>query len=316
MLTVPAAARAHGAIDPEASVDLARITHVPGGLRVRMVDGDLRLWMSVPAATPVTVLDDQGGRYLRFTARGVYANQSSPMFYLDLNPPVTPSLTLTRRTAPSWHLVTRGHSYMWHDGRIAALADDLSPPGARVLGRWAVPLLVDGRAETIGGVLVHRPRPSLAWLWPSVVALLVLPAVLRRRDSLLDRRLARRVSAVTLLGVLAAALGAGLHGRPGLSATLLVPMAVELGFVAWAAVRLARRQGDLLTMALVAALALDRAVAGIAVLWRGYVLLAIPAPLARSAISACLAGGIYLAVEVLVLVDRLRPGVGRGAATG
>jgi hypothetical protein len=315
MLVVPALARAHGAIDPEASVDLARITHVPTGLRVRMVDGDLRLWMSVPAATPVTVLDYQGGAYLRFSARGVYANQSSPMFYLNLNPPITPSLTLTRHTPPTWHLVTGDHAYMWHDGRIAALADDLSAPDARVLGRWTVPLLVGGHPETIGGVLLHRSRPSLAWLWPSVVALLVLPAILRLRDSRLHRRLAARVSVATLLAVLAASLGAGLHGRPGLSATLLVPMAVELALLAWAAVRLARRRGDLLTMALVAALALYRAVAGIAVLWRGYVLLAIPATLARVAISVCLAGGLYLAVEVCVLVDRLRPAAARDAVT-
>ena len=60
-----------------------------------------------------------------------------------------------------------------------------------------------------------------------------------------------------------------------------------------------RARHELLAGALTAILALYRALAGIAVLWRGYVLLAVPAAPARAAISVCLAGGIALAVQTV-----------------
>jgi hypothetical protein len=308
LLTMPASAWAHGAIDPEASVDLARITHAPQGVQVRMVDGDLRLWMSAPRTTRITVFDYQGAPFLRYTPQGVWTNESSPMFYLNLNPPITPSITLTAHTPASWHLVTHAHSYEWHDGRIAALAENLSAPNARVLGHWTVPLRVDGRAATLGGILYHSPRPSLAWLWPAVVLLLILPALLRLRDPATERRVARAVAAVTVAAVFAASIGAGLHERPGLSGSLLGVMVVELALAGWAAWRLGRGRTDALTIAVVAVLALYRAIAGISVLWRGYVLLAIPATVGRIAISVCLAGGISLVVGLILVIDRLRPG--------
>jgi hypothetical protein len=308
MLALPARAWAHGSVDPEASVDLARITHVPPGVRVRVVDGDLRLWMSAPPDVRITVVDYQGAPYLRWTPRGVYANESSPMFYLNLSPPITPSISLTRSTAPTWHLVTRGHSYVWHDGRVAALSESLAAPDARVLGHWSIPLEINGHAANISGVLDHRPRPTFAWLWPAAVIILILPALLRLRDPALERRLLRIVTAVTLLGVLVLSVGAGLHGRPGLSPTLIVPMAVELLLAVWSGWRLIRGHHDAVTIGLVAALALFRAISGIALLWRNYALLAVPALMGRIAVSICLAGGICLTVGVIAAVDRLRPG--------
>jgi hypothetical protein len=303
-LAHPAVAHAHGPIDPEASDNLARITHVPAGLQARVVDGDLRLWLQVPRSERVVVLDYQGAPYLRFTSQGVQTNENSPMFYLNLVPPITPSIKLTAKLRPAWHEVSHGRVAEWHDGRLEALATDLQAPGARVLGRWYVPLTVNGHAARITGVLDHAPRPSWAWLWPIAAILLMLPALLRLRDSGLERRVGAALLAATLAGIVAASLGSGLHGRPGLSGFRLVIMFAELLIAGWCTVRLARRRSGPIVYAAAASVALVRGVTGIAVLWRGYVLLALPAAVGRGAIVVCLAGGVALAVLTIAIVDR------------
>jgi hypothetical protein len=303
-LAHPAPAHAHGPIDPEASDDLARITHVPAGLQARVVDGDLRLWLQVPRSERVTVLDYQGAPYLRFTRDGVQTNENSPMFYLNLVPPITPSIRLTAHLRPAWHQVSHGRVAEWHDGRLAALATDLQAPGARVLGDWYVPLLINGRPARITGVLDHAPRPSWGWMWPIAAALLMLPALLRLRDAGLERRVGTVLVAVTLAGIVVASLGSGLHGRPGLSGFRLAIMFGELLIAGWCTVRLTRRRSGPLVYAATASVALLRGVTGIAVLWRGYVLLAVPAAVGRGAIVVCLAGGVALAVLTVAIVDR------------
>ena len=303
-LAHPALTHAHGAIDPEASDDLARITHLPAGLQGQIVDGDLRMWLRVPRKVRVVVLDYQGAPYLRFGADGVQVNESSAMFYLNLNPPVTPSVTLGRDRPPDWHVVSRGHVAEWHDGRLAALASDLEAPGARVLGRWSVPITVDGRPAHITGVLRQAPRPSWAWMWPIAATLMMLPALLRLRDAGLERRVGAGLAAVTLLATALASLGAGLHGRPGLSGSRLAVMFAELLICGACTVRLARGRGGPIVYAATASLALLRGVTGISVLWRGYVLLALPAALGRGAIVVCLAGGTALAGLTIAIVDR------------
>ncbi|HTU28340.1 MAG TPA: hypothetical protein VMF07_03090 [Solirubrobacteraceae bacterium] len=302
-LAVPSAAFAHGAVDPEASDDLATITHLPTGIHARIVDGDLRVWMSVRPSMTVIVLDYQGGRFLRFDARGVQVNQNSPMYYLNLTPQIAPSIKLTPQMAPDWHRVSGGHSDVWHDGRLAALSQTLQAPGARVLGRWTLPLLVDGRREAISGVLRHRPRPTLAWWWPLAAALLILPALLRLRDRALERRICRPIAAVTILAAATEAVGAGLHGRPGVTGWLVAIMVTELAVLGWSALRLLRGKDGPLSLGLIAIVAGYRGLVGVAVLWRGYVLLAIPALVGRASVAVCLAGAVSLAVVAVWTLD-------------
>jgi hypothetical protein len=302
-LCLPAAALAHGAVDPEASDDLATLSHVPAGIRARIVDGDLRIWMSVRPSMTVVVLDYQGGRFLRFDSRGVQVNERSPMYYLNLTPQIAPSIKLTPTMRPDWHRVSSGHSDVWHDGRLAALSQTLQAPGARVLGRWTVPLLVDGHRREISGLLRHRPRPTLAWWWPLAAALLILPALLRLRDRALERRVSRPLAAVTIIAAAAAAIGAGLHGRPGVTGWLVAVMLAELAVLGWSAVRLIRGKDGPLSLGLVAIVAGYRGLVGVAVLWRGYILLAIPALLSRVSIAVCLAGAVSLAVITVWTLD-------------
>src|ERR1700744_1575920 len=79
-MLAPAGAQAHGPVDPSGSTYLARITHVPAGLRARAIDGDLRLWMRVPPSLDVYVVDYRGAPYLHFERGGVWVNQNSSMY--------------------------------------------------------------------------------------------------------------------------------------------------------------------------------------------------------------------------------------------
>jgi hypothetical protein len=83
-------------------------------------------------------------------------------------------------------------------------------------------------------------------------------------------------------------------------------MLIELAVLGWSATRLVRGMDGPFSFALIAIVACYRGLVGISVLWRGYVLLAVPPLLGRAAVAVCLAGGITLALAVIRLVDQER----------
>jgi hypothetical protein len=310
-LGLPAAAQAHGAVDPAASSYEARVSQVPQGTDAKVVDGDLRMWMAASPRTTVAVLDYRGAPYLRFDRRGVFANQASSMWYLNQVPAQTPPLGLTARTPPRWQQVSSGRSYEWHDGRLHALASAARAPGATLIGRWTVPLLVGGVPTAITGGLYYAPDPSPVWFWPIVVVVACVLAALRLRRPSLDQRLARGLAAATLAAFLVAALARQLHGRPGISAGQLIVLALELAFAGWAATRMARG-GGWFVLFLIAAAAIWEGATLVGTLVYGFVLLALPAFPARLVVVACLAGGVGLLPVVFAIAERPQRPQGRG----
>jgi hypothetical protein len=185
----PAAAAAHGPIAPIASSYLARVGEAPAGLHAQVIDGDQRMWLRVDRGLTVVVLDYRGAPYLRFSTAGVDVNHNSSMYYLNQTPVgLTPPSNLTATTPPRWESVSGGDTYNWHDGRLHALASVALAPGVSFVGRWRVPILVDGRREAITGGLWHADNPSLVWLWPIVVLLACVLAAWRLHRPSLDRR--------------------------------------------------------------------------------------------------------------------------------
>jgi hypothetical protein len=303
-LVFPAAAQAHGPIAPVASDYFAKPLQVPAGLEAKVVDGDLRMWLRAPASATVVVLDYRGAPYLRFSRSGVAVNHNSTMYYLNQTPfAQTPPANLSARTPPSWHDVSGGHAYEWHDGRLHALASVALTPGVSFVGRWNVPLRVDGQVTAINGGLWHADHPSLVWFWPIVVLLACVLAVrrLRRRD--LDFLLARMLATAALIGVTIAGLGLQLHGRPGVSGLQLVELAFILAFVGWGVWRAVLRRPGYFTAFLVAVGALWAGGLLIPTLLHGFVLIALPAFLARTVTVVCLATGAGLLLLVLRLLD-------------
>ena len=300
----PATASAHGPVDPSASSYLARIGSLPAGVRGEVIDGDQRMWLTVAPGETVTVLDYLGAPYLRIASGRVSINENSEMWYLNALPPQTPPASTGARTPPHWAPLTTGRAVSWHDGRLHALASTALPLGPGDLGRWRIPLLVNGRPAEITGRLLYAPSPSIVWFEPILVALGAVAAVLRLRRPALLERVARGLAGLALLGFAVAAIGQQLHGRPAVSAGQLVILALALGFAGWLADRLVRHRPGWFTFFLVAAAAIWEGATLISVLVDGFVLIALPAPVARGAVAVCLGAGVGLLPIVFALAER------------
>jgi hypothetical protein len=295
-LLTPALASAHGSGTPSATNFLARIAHTPDGLQAKVVDGDVRMWLGVPSDRTVTVLDTTGAPYLRFSPAGIAVNLNSAIYYLSQNPPLAPPRGITSKTPPRWVSVSAGHSYRWVDERLQALALVARAPGVSRVGTWRIPLLIDGRITAITGGLWYRGPPTLVWFWPILVLLMCVLAALRLRRPQLNLSVAHAVTGLTLLGIGVGALARGLHGRPGLSASALILCALILMLVAGAASLLRTGSGEAFTYALIAVGGLSVAGTLIPTLFHGYVLLAVPGFIARTATVVCIGGGVGLIV--------------------
>ena len=308
VVAFPAVAQAHGPVAPIATSYLARIGQVPAGVQAKVVDGDQRMWLRVASSETVVVLDYRGAPYLRFTAAGVDVNQSSAMYYFNANPAEVPPAGLGPRTPPKWSRVNAGHDYEWHDGRLHALATVAIAPGTAYVGRWSVPVLVNGRPGVIAGGVWHADDPSLVWFWPIVVLVACMFAARRLNRSEVDLRLARWYSAAALVGIAIAVLGRELHGRPSVSVFQMITVALFGAFVVWAARRLLLRRATYFMYFAVAFVAIWQGVNLIPTLLDGFVLAATPAFLTRVACVVCLGCGVSL----LVISFRLAPVGGPG----
>jgi hypothetical protein len=305
-LAAPSPAAAHGPVDPPASSYLARVSRLPAGVTAKVIDGDQRLWLRVDPRRTVVVLDYQGAPYLRFGPAGVAVNTSSAMYYLNQVPAQIPPQGTGAAARPHWSKVSSGHAYGWHDGRLHALATTALAPGASYLGRWQVPVRVDGARAAIAGGLYYRASPSIVWFWPILVALVCVLAARRLRRPELDERVARALAAIALAGFTVAVCGQQLHGRPSVSVGQGVVLAAALAFAAWGAWRLVIHRHGWFTFFLIAAVAIWEGASLIAVLLDGYVLLALPPLLARIAVTACLSAGVALLPVVFALAERPR----------
>ena len=296
------AAQAHGgSVQPVATNYLAKVGTVPTGLDVKVVDGDLRLWLHAPASATVIVLDYRGAPYLRFDRTGVRVNHNSAMYYLNQTPVAeTPPANLTATTPPDWQPASSAHDYAWHDGRLHALATIALTPGTRYVGTWTIPLINRGRRAAITGGLWHAERPSLVWFWPLVVLLACVIAASRLRRPGLNARLARVLGITTLLALAVAGAGRELHGHPNISPTQDVELAIILAFAAWGLYRLLLQKPGSITYFVIAFAALWQGIGLIPVLRDGFVLIDLPAFVARTATLLCLACG----AAILLLVFR------------
>jgi len=299
----PAAAQAHGPVNPVASSYIARIKSLPAGLEAKVVDGDLRMWLRVHRGASVVVLDYRGAPYLRFARGQIWVNRNSEMFYLNQTPTVYPPAGLRRTTRRHWVDVGTGDSYEWHDARLHALALEAIAPGASYVGQWRIPLVVNGRPTAIVGGVWYRGAPSIVWFWPILVIVLCALAAWRLRDARVDTTLARAISVVTLLAIMVAVIGRDLHGRPGLSVSGVFELAVITALVVWAAWRVARNRARGFTFLLISVAALWEGATLIPTLLHGYVLLAVPAFLGRLAAVICLGGGIALVLLAVRLFE-------------
>ncbi len=284
---------------------LARISGVPVGLQAKVVDGYVRMWLRVAPNISVTVLDYRGAPYLRFTPTGVQVNENSSMYYLNQTPvATTPPADLNAHTPPSWHSAGGGHAYEWHDGRLQALASVALSPGTSYVGKWSIPLLVSGGRTAITGTLWHRNRPSFVWFWPIVVLLACVLAAWRIASAELDARVARVLGVACLLGTAAADIGRSWHGRPGVAAFQWIEFGVVAAFVCWGLSRVLLRKPGFFTYFVIGSVAVWEGLNLLPTLLNGYVLIALPAFLARVATVVCLGCGVSIMWPMFRLAER------------
>lgn len=300
----PGLAQAHGAVDPIATSFLAKVRGVPAGLQAKVVDGDLRLWLRVQPNTTAVVLDYRGGPYLRFSPSGVAVNVNSVMYYLNLTPVETPPARVSPAIAPKWQQVSSGHEYSWHDGRLQGLASIALSPGTTYVGRWAIPVMIDGQLSSIFGGLFFAPNPSIVWFWPILVLLMCTLAAWRVRRSALDARVVVVLAVAALTGIAIAGVGRDLHGRPTVSVFQLITFAAILTFVAWGLRRVLLRRLGYFSVFVISAVAIWEGIQLVPTLLHGFVLAAVPAFLARAAAVVCLGCGAGLLVFVFRLADQ------------
>ncbi|HEY3771736.1 MAG TPA: hypothetical protein VGL69_01975 [Solirubrobacteraceae bacterium] len=308
LLILPATAAAHGPTNPAASRWQARVTHVPAGLHVEAIDGDLRLWLRANPTVTVEVIDYRGAPYLRFSPAGVFVNRNSAMWYVNQIPRLTPPISLGPRTPPRWQRISNGHSYLWQDGRLQALSRTVLSPGSNDAGRWSIPLSLNGRPAQISGRLYRWPSPSPVWFWPIVVALACTVAGLRLRRAALDRRMARVLGLVALAGIALSATGRQLHGRPAVTVWQIIVLALELLYCGWALGWLVRGRPGWLTFLVIAMVALWEGISLVSTLIEGDALLATGPLPARLGDVACLSAGLSLLPIAIVMAERGQPG--------
>jgi hypothetical protein len=298
-------ASAHaGLTAPAATSYLARISSAPAGLEAKVVDGDQRLWLRISPGVVAVVLGLRGEPYLRFSSHGVEINTRSVTYYLNRARPLVVPAGVTRTTPPRWKRIASGRSTSWHEDRLHALALAAHSSGNSFVGRWLVPVVLDGKRTAIAGGLWHAARPSLLWFWPLVLVLACVPALLHLPDARWDAAATAGLAALTLAAATAARLGRELYGRPNVSTWQLVlataSCAVALGL---GALFLCREW---------------RAVAGVGIgiagvyqglalfgtLRNGFVLAAVPAWAERTSAVVSLAAGAALLVVVVLASTR------------
>jgi hypothetical protein len=307
---------AHGPVAPAATSFLARVHEAPSGVRAKVVDGDLRMWLEVSRAGTVEVLDYRGAPYLRFSASGVYVNERSEMYYLNQVPPLPSPRGLSPTAAPRWSRIGSGHEYDWHDGRIAALTATAIAPGASYVGTWSIPVLVNGRLEVISGGLWHAPDPSPVWLWLIAVLLGCLLAAWRVDRVELDTAVAGALTVVLAVAIAGGCAARQLYGRPGVPTAEVLLAAIVGVFAALGVVMTVVRRGGYLLQILIAFVALWVGLELLPTLLHGFALTAGPPLLARVTAVVCLGGCADLALLGVRGALRTPGGARRSPAPG
>jgi hypothetical protein len=167
-----------------------------------------------------------------------------------------------------------------------------------------IPLIVDGHASSISGGVWHAGAPSIAWFWPIAVLILCALAAWRVRRPRLDALVARAYAIAALAGIAIAAIGRGLHGRPNVGVVQLVELGLLLVLDAWLLARVLRIRSGYFRFFAIAFVALWEGAELTPTLLHGFVLLAIPAFLARAVTAVCLGCGLSLVVLAVRLADQ------------
>ncbi|PWU24277.1 MAG: hypothetical protein C5B48_07080 [Candidatus Rokuibacteriota bacterium] len=294
VLAMPAVAQAHSGT-PVIALDY-RTTLAPlgdqfAGISASVQDGDRRLRLKVDPRRGVVVLGYALEPFLRFSTSGVEVNERSLTAIGTKLASGGGSVNVNSNAQPRWRLLTSGHTFAWHDHRLAPPI-----PGDRTKVNWSIPLVVDGRAARIGGEFRRYARPPL-WPWLIVAAIILAAAA---GIALIWQSLERKAAiAWALLAVPSALLLvtsfalAGIHSRR--SDYLQVAAASVLAVTGLAALLLSKNS-RVVVAGLLGVIAAVEGLAAAGVFFHSVVISAVPASGARAAAVVALCGGAAAAL--------------------
>jgi hypothetical protein len=308
-LVLPASAAAHGrtatiALDYRLALD--RSTRDLPGVHVRILDGDRVLRVGVDRGTVLVVRGELGEGMLRVDASGVWANAGSPTATGDRVVPAGGQV---------WVRLSGGRTVVWHDHRLAP------PPATTVgaVGRFVVPVVVDGVPAAISGTFFRVARPPV-WPWPLAALLLVGAIVVasRRRRGLrgpLTVALGASAGIAALVEVTTFAVGDAPTG--GVAWLQVITAFVVVAVLGALLVRL-RGRSRVHAAGVVGAVAAAVSLGSTPVFWHGVVISALPALGARAVCELAIVAGVAAACLSLLRdfdgparVARPAPKVGR-----
>ena len=285
-LALPAQAAAHGrtaTIALDYRLRLAQSTLAIRGLHVQVLDGDRDLEARVDPGTHLLVRGSLQEPLLRIDPSGVWVNAGSPTATGD---------GLVSSSRKGWVRVSGGNSIVWHDHR-------LSPPpasGTGVVGRFSIPVTLDGRPAAIAGTFFRVAPPPL-WPWLAGACLLgaAIVVAVRRRPLRLPLTIGLGLAG-GLAALVAVTTFAARDAPTGGVAWLQIGTGLGVGAVL--AALLVRLQGRARVHAagVIGAVAAAVSLGSLSVFWHGVVISALPASLARLACGLALVCGAGAAV--------------------
>jgi hypothetical protein len=302
LVAAPGVAWAHtgGPISTDFEARVGGLRPSVEGVRARVLDGDLKLQLTVSGRHVVVVLGLLGEPFLRFSPAGVQANAASPTAWNS--GVVKSSDAVPVSHTPDWRRVTGAHTFAWHEGRLRPrpiVAGGGASP--RRVAIWTIPLVVDGRHVSLTGWEWYAAGPSVL-LWLTAVAILIAAAAAAARygSRTLQRVLAAGLVPIAVTAWLAGWIGILLFGRPSnLVIVVAAAYAAATALLVLAAVTATRGNGRMVAAGIVGGLAAVFTVPEVEAFTRGFVLSALPATIARAAALVSFAGGIALAAVCL-----------------
>jgi hypothetical protein len=299
---LPVTASAHvGRTPPAATNDLARISYLPPGLEARIVDGDRAIWMRAKPSLTVVVTGLRGEPYLRFSSAGVAVNTRSATWFLNRVRPLIVPRGVKATTPPEWKKLTSRHWWTWSEGRLHTPALSAHPSGNAFLGRWVVPLVVDGRGTAIRGGLWQSAPASLLWFWPLLLVVACIPALLKLREARLEAQVGVALASLALVAATLARLGRELYGRPTVSSWQFVLVGTTCLVAVALAALYSRPEWRPVGGILIGIAAAGQGLELVSTLRDGWVLAVFPAWLERCATGISLASGVALILVSLGL---------------
>jgi hypothetical protein len=169
-LLAPLAAFAHGGGDARVRAVLAELPPELAGVRAevhRTVAPQLVLHN--PTAHTIEVLDPEGVAFLRVGPRGAEGNLAARAWYTTYGPGMkAPANAVLDDAAPRWVRARPEPTFGWFEPRLDTSEIRVPPPlisagRAAEVGRFEIPLRVDGRPVVLSGTFRWAPTPSGAY---------------------------------------------------------------------------------------------------------------------------------------------------------